>query len=406
MPWNYKDTNCEVVVSGKLMRHLYNNRGNDGFSYRSVLARANVFARMKPDDKAMLVASFQTSYLNQKIGMCGDGANDCAALKQADAGISLSQAEASIAAPFTCSVQNIECIPNLLREGKSALATAFQIAKFTITYAMIQYFQIILLYYIGMSMTTNGFLYEDLVALIPFAIFQSLTKAYPKLTKDLPSESLFYLPEFLSIGLQILVMWSIQVALYVTIRSEPWYKPPFNESDSNSIQDQNWVSFEYSVLWVICNFQFVTSVIIFNNGPPFRSPIYTNIPFTICLLVVFAFNWVWIFKADPNRDGWVWNSMFLLDYKRDDPEELSFADWHSKAEIYPTTGESWSTRYRWMLFIVVWVQMIVNYVIELFFIRKLTVKSDAKIAQKAVDDFEGIMQRLSEETNKKVNNIK
>lgn len=33
--------------------------------------------------------------------MCGDGANDCLALTMADVGLSLSQAEASIAAPFT-----------------------------------------------------------------------------------------------------------------------------------------------------------------------------------------------------------------------------------------------------------------------------------------------------------------
>jgi P-type E1-E2 ATPase len=72
--------------------------------------------------------------------MCGDGANDCAALKQADVGISLSQAEASIAAPFTCSVANIECVPTLIREGKASLATTFQIAKFMISYGLIQYF--------------------------------------------------------------------------------------------------------------------------------------------------------------------------------------------------------------------------------------------------------------------------
>ena len=137
LPWSYKDSNVELAISGKLMRYLYTNRAKDGWTYRAVLSRANVFARMAPDDKAMLVASFQGALLGQKIGMCGDGANDCAALKQADVGISLSQAEASIAAPFTCSVQNIECVPNLLREGKSSLATAFQIAKFTISYAMI-----------------------------------------------------------------------------------------------------------------------------------------------------------------------------------------------------------------------------------------------------------------------------
>jgi cation-transporting ATPase 13A3/4/5 len=72
------------------MRHIYNHRNSNGYVYRAVLAKANVFARMAPDDKAMLVSSFQTSYMGDKVGMCGDGANDCAALKQADAGISLS----------------------------------------------------------------------------------------------------------------------------------------------------------------------------------------------------------------------------------------------------------------------------------------------------------------------------
>jgi len=103
--------------------------------------------------------------------MVGDGANDCAALKTADAGISLAESEASIAAPFSSKVQDISCVPVLLREGRSALVMFIQTFKFIELYAVTQSMEVCLLYYNGTNLSDNQFMYNDLVVLIPLCIF-------------------------------------------------------------------------------------------------------------------------------------------------------------------------------------------------------------------------------------------
>ena len=78
-----------------------------------MLVRGQVFARMSPDEKHELVEKLQS--IDYSCGFCGDGANDCGALKAADVGISLSEAEASVAAPFTSRVFDISCVPEVIR---------------------------------------------------------------------------------------------------------------------------------------------------------------------------------------------------------------------------------------------------------------------------------------------------
>uniref|UniRef100_A0A8C9ZNH3 ATPase 13A3 n=1 Tax=Sander lucioperca TaxID=283035 RepID=A0A8C9ZNH3_SANLU len=109
-----------------------------------LVLRATVFARMAPDQKTQLVEVLQS--IDYTVGMCGDGANDCGALKRAHSGISLSELEASVASPFTSSTPNISCVPNLIREGRAALITSFCVFKFMALYSIIQYLSVTLLY--------------------------------------------------------------------------------------------------------------------------------------------------------------------------------------------------------------------------------------------------------------------
>jgi cation-transporting ATPase 13A3/4/5 len=93
-----------------------------------MLVKGVIFARMSPDEKAELVERLQS--LGYTVTFCGDGANDCGALKAADVGVSLSEAEASVAAPFTSRTPDISCVVEIIREGRCALVTSFSCFKY------------------------------------------------------------------------------------------------------------------------------------------------------------------------------------------------------------------------------------------------------------------------------------
>ena len=82
-------------------------------------------------------------------GMCGDGANDCGALKAAHAGIALTDSEASVASPFTSRDCSIACVPELIRQGRCALVTSFGIFKYMAAYSLCQFISVMILYDIG-----------------------------------------------------------------------------------------------------------------------------------------------------------------------------------------------------------------------------------------------------------------
>merc|ERR1740129_1140808 len=89
---------------------------------RFVLPHVRVFGRMKPEGKVAVVEELQA--LGYYVGMCGDGGNDCGALRTAHVGLALTEADASIVAPF-CAGQDrsLLLLVQLLKEGRACLAT-------------------------------------------------------------------------------------------------------------------------------------------------------------------------------------------------------------------------------------------------------------------------------------------
>ncbi|CAI4210203.1 unnamed protein product [Parascedosporium putredinis] len=134
--------NYSIAVTGDIFRWIVDFA--PAIVLQRLLVQGRVYARMSPDEKHELVEKLQS--LGYSCGFCGDGANDCGALKAADVGISLSEAEASVAAPFTSRIFDISCVPEIIREGRASLVTSFSCFKYMSLYSAIQFTTVSFLY--------------------------------------------------------------------------------------------------------------------------------------------------------------------------------------------------------------------------------------------------------------------
>mmetsp|Transcript_2153 Transcript_2153/g.2012 ORF Transcript_2153/g.2012 Transcript_2153/m.2012 type:complete len:248 (-) Transcript_2153:324-1067(-) len=190
--------------------------------FKIVLEKCRVFARMSPEHKTLLVERIQK--LGYLIGMCGDGANDCGALKSADIGISLSEKEASIAAPFTSQISDISCVITVLKEGRCALTTSTQCFKFMFLYSTIQFITVSMLYSMGSCLTNNQFVTFDMVTMLPLAITMSKTGPYHKLSKRHPTASLISVAVLTSVIGQTALETITQVLTYFVANEMAFFK--------------------------------------------------------------------------------------------------------------------------------------------------------------------------------------
>lgn len=277
--------NFSLAVSGEAFRWIVDYAPADVL--RRMLVQGKVFARMSPDEKHELVEKLQS--IDFCCGFCGDGANDCGALKAADVGISLSEAEASVAAPFTSRVFDIRCVlevikygpmirplkeqnpANILlllsREGRAALVTSFSCFKYMSLYSAIQFTSVSFLYAKASNLGDFQFLFIDLLLILPIAIFMGWAGPAPVLCRKRPTSDLVSRKVLTPLlGLMAICVF-IQTVAYITVREQPWYVPPRSghQDDEPSIKNS-----ENTALFLSSCFEYVLSGVVLNAGPPFR----------------------------------------------------------------------------------------------------------------------------------------
>ncbi|KAF8893975.1 hypothetical protein BD779DRAFT_1504591 [Infundibulicybe gibba] len=284
-----------LVVTGDVFRWMINYAPLE--TLQRMLVKTQIFARMSPDEKNEVVERLQS--LGYTVLMCGDGANDCAALKAADVGISLSEAEASVAAPFTTSTPDISCVIEVIKEGRAALVTSFSCFKYMALYSLIQFTSVTLLYSFASSLGDfQVFPIIDLFIIIPIAVTMGRTLPFPRIYPKRPTASLVSKKVLASIIGQIIITSSIQVWAYFWVRRQGWYTAPPQgppSEEGNKLESKN---YENSALFLVSCFQYILVAAVFSIGPPYRKPMWTNVWLMVSVGLLSLFN-VMVLLAPP-----------------------------------------------------------------------------------------------------------
>ncbi|BES87473.1 cation-transporting atpase [Nesidiocoris tenuis] len=283
-----------------------------------VVSRGAVFARMSPDHKQQLVQELQS--IDYFVAMVGDGANDCGALKAAHAGISLSEAESSVASPFTSKESNISCIVKVIREGRAALVTSFSIFKYMAAYSLMQFASVVILYSIDSNLTDIEYLYIDLFVISTFAFVLGRVEAYKgALFPEPPQASLLAFVPILSLIGQMVIAIAAQLASFVLVKqyengslevpsfvevNESYpanLTAPFadaynltdynvtspNAANATSVKEDGWEN--YAVFSVSC-FQYIILAIVFSKGAPYRRSLLSTPALTLATAIITMFS--------------------------------------------------------------------------------------------------------------------
>jgi manganese-transporting P-type ATPase len=296
----------------------------DNILYSDEFESFTVFARADPNHKEKIIERYNR--MGYYTLMCGDGTNDVGALKSAHVGVALVESsvqvkqkvvikeattpqqvllnklaeemndqvpvkmgDASVAAPFTAKTKSLECILNIIRQGRSALVTTIQMYKILALNSLVNAFSLSVLDCMGIRYGEYQLVASGL--LIAFA-FTFLTKNTPlkKISKERPLTTIFNKYMMSSIVLQVIIHISSYFIVLDKLKSVETvvYDEKFKPSMTNT------------ALFLLSTAQQISTFLVNYIGRPFRESLVENRKLLGCLILLLGFIFYILF--DMNED--------------------------------------------------------------------------------------------------------
>ncbi|ETP11523.1 hypothetical protein F441_12937 [Phytophthora nicotianae CJ01A1] len=283
----------ELAVTGAVF-----NRLKDSSEMTQILFHVRIFSRMTPDDKAECVKMHMEA--SAVTGMCGDGGNDCGALRIAHVGIALSDTDASVVSPFTSKPKTIHSVVDICREGRCSLATSFASVKFLIMYGVIASTLRLFQWYNATILSEWCFILADGFTLVGLSYVITLSQPLPDLKDQRPTSSLIGPSTLLSILGQEMINVIFLVSGMYMLTSQRWYCP----FSPDNIDLAKWWLLSDNHLATTLFFTIITqqqlAAWVFSFGSRFRASIWQNYPLVLIFGILTALD-IYLLLGPPGK---------------------------------------------------------------------------------------------------------
>ncbi|EAY22985.1 E1-E2 ATPase family protein [Trichomonas vaginalis G3] len=292
------DEKC-VCYTGNCLQKLSQKELND------VCRKVNVFARMSPENKELVVHTLGNLSFNTM--MCGDGTNDVNALKQANCGVGLLEnsidtavddetyrpklGAASVASPFVSKRSTISACTDIIRFGRATLSGTIDLFKLLSLTSLITAYTSSVLF---INNVKFGEFQMTIFAVTMTFSYMSVSMAKPvrNLSPERPFRSQFnwYLVT------SVLCQFAVHLVFLVLTRNlvfETGYKTP--EFDSKVVFSPSLMN---TAMFFISNAQQLATFISNYRGKPFMTPFASNKALLWSCIATFVLLFGLLFNSD------------------------------------------------------------------------------------------------------------
>ncbi|GKY97857.1 hypothetical protein MPSEU_000743700 [Mayamaea pseudoterrestris] len=264
----------ELAISGQAFGIL---RTADPKEAARLMDFIRVYGRCTPYDKVSIVSAYNE--LGRVTLMCGDGGNDCGALKTAHVGVALSDAEASTVAPFTSLDKAITSVVDVLLEGRCSLTNSLAAYRYMMIYGNVETINQLISAFFATTFTEYCWVFFDGVWVITMAFSLPLARCASKLSKTRPTASLFGSATMTSVlgvlGLNFLFLVGALAYLF----SQDWFQcRKWDGQDVSNVQVIG-DNYESEVIFLVTGYQYISSAFAFNFGYEWRQHWFRNYVF-------------------------------------------------------------------------------------------------------------------------------